>query len=108
MSSSYDEASLEDRIAELESQLKQQEERIRTLGVGISLSSFSVFDDPLDNFFNAPEFWEVVVPDNSACHADCGKRYRASLKAANGDRELIRKAMRAATACHRACGDLPF
>ena len=58
-------AELERRVAALENLLQKQNEQIDSLGaVALSSGHQALFVDPLQAFFDAPEFWEVVIPDN--------------------------------------------
>jgi hypothetical protein len=102
MSDDYSRNDLEVRIAELEDQLKRQDTKIKVLGVALSL--VSPFADPLDNFFNAPEFWEVVYEDPGACVNRCYKRYKAEVDACNGDEDCELAAVRDYLSCNESCG----
>ena len=66
-------AGLEERVAELETRLEQQQEAITTVAFAATTPRGSIFDAPLKRFFDAPEFWENVAVDAGACLARCAQ-----------------------------------
>ena len=105
---------LEARIAKLESQFQAQERKIETLASAVTLSRASVFDSPLRQFFDAPEFWEVVYEDDAECHHNCRQIYKDRLAACQTEEDVEACELKVAletVACHEKCepagGPLP-
>ncbi len=98
---------LETRIIKLEEQANKQDKKIKLLTSAVTRSSASVFDPPLKQFFDAPEFWEIVYEDKGVCHNNCYQQYKQELKACNGDKQCENEAAIKTVACHKKCGS-PF
>ena len=116
MSNSYTTTDLEARVVELETLLQKQNEKIGLLGaVAITSGYQALFVDPLQKFFDAPEFWEVIVEDNTACINACIKDWRqtrstllAELMAETvaNNRERFAEIDDRLLECYRSCGGL--
>jgi hypothetical protein len=106
MSDTYTKPNLEARIAKLEDQLKKQDRKIRLLGTVATIGYQALFRDPLKEFFDAPEFWEVIYEDNAPCHNACYQQWwDATMKL----REKEIAANDRLLECRENCGDLfPF
>lgn len=103
MSDTYTKSNLEARIAELEDQLKKQDRKIRLLGTVAAIGYQALFRDPLKEFFDAPEFWEVIYEDNASCHNACHRQRR------DAEKKLREKEVAAndrLLECLENCGDL--
>ncbi|NOR23918.1 MAG: hypothetical protein GQ542_05900 [Desulforhopalus sp.] len=98
---------LETKIAQLENQANEQEKKIKILAAAVTRSRASVFDPPLKQFFDAPEFWEVVYEDKGACHNECYQQFQHQLDACDGDQGCETEAAVETAACHQKC-DSPF
>lgn len=107
MPQTYTAADLENRIVELENQLRKQEKKIRLLGTIASMSHASPFDSPLQQFFDdADKFWTDIFEDKAACHNRCAATLAQDLSNCNGDKACIKAAYKRVLACHNECGDL--
>lgn len=91
-------------ISELEGKVEAQERAIVALASAATLSRASVFDSPLKQFFDAPEFWEVIEVDQAACHNSCYRAYKAKLVACGDDEECQFNAAVETVECHDQCG----
>lgn len=65
---------LEARIAELEAKHEQQQGAIATVAFAATTPRGTVFDSPLKQFFDSPEFWENVVVDSGSCLSRCAQK----------------------------------
>ena len=108
----YKTEDLEARIAKLESQIQAQQRGIKILALAATTSRGSVFDSPLQQFFDAPEFWEDIYQDEEACHSKCYQGFQARMKACEDaeDVEACKlKAVEETVDCHIKCDPLqPF
>lgn len=110
MPDSYPDGRLEERIERLEVKLKKQEEKIVLLADMLHVSSVlarrsSPFDHPLKQFFDAPEFWEMVYEDPAACQNRCPD-YQDGQEACNGDEDCLDQLSRDIANCVAACGPI--
>ena len=94
----------EARISELEGKVEVQERAIIALASAATLGRGSVFDSPLQRFFDAPEFWEFIEVDRASCHSQCAQSYRARLEACGDDEGCQDDAAEAKLDCHIQCG----
>ena len=95
---------LEAKIVELENQNHAQTRQIEYLAGAATLGKASVFDTSLQQFFNSPEFWEVVYEDKGVCHAQCHLAFRQAIAACNGDKTCESTAAAEHIACRIDCG----
>jgi hypothetical protein len=102
----YDTPSLKARIVKLESQVQGQEKKIKMLARAATASRTSVFDDPLQQFFGAPEFWEVVYVDKGSCFKTCYEGYKARIRECKGDKACEIKALVDYIKCQEKCDPL--
>jgi hypothetical protein len=100
----YNTEQLEDKIAELEAQLRKQDKKIRMLATLLS-HRFSPFDDPLDQFYYEPEFWDELYEDTGACHYECYKAFRVAMTDCGDDQDCRQAALSKHVACHEDCDD---
>ena len=99
-------AAIELRVTELETQVESQQRKIATLATALTIARASVFDPPLQQFFDAPEFWQLVFVDEGACHNGCYDAYVSQVTSCGDDKECQLKAAQETIACHEQCGDL--
>jgi hypothetical protein len=95
---------LETNIAELEAQLRKKDTKIRKLTTLVS-HRFSPFDDPLDQFYYEPEYWDELYEDTGACHYECYKVFRAAIAACGDDVDCRQATKSKHATCHEDCDD---
>ena len=95
-------------LSELEGEVDEQKQATAMLGSVASVGRGSIFDSPLQRFFDAPEFWEVVQPGSEfVCHQDCARDHgEDALEACGEDEECRDQVIRDLSACDLACGGL--
>ena len=90
---SSDQSQLEQRVADLEQQLAEMQEKSTDTRVKIAAAGSSVFSSPLARFFGESEFWENTYDVGySECSSGCGKRSVAGHKACDLKPEPEREA----------------
>lgn len=112
---------LETRLAQKDSELQQIQKKERSIFLTFSSSvSLHIFDDPLNNFFNAPEFWEnvyEVAPDGpvgpplTTCEQRCKNDFgNFSTKCREIDdpierRKCLNEAFENSLECYESCNN---
>jgi hypothetical protein len=91
------------RLAKLEQQVQSQDKKIKLLARAATLNRASIFDDPLDQFFDAPEFWQVVYEDKAACYTACFQNYKGAFKGCNGEKPCEQEVANQLVACNKKC-----
>ena len=102
MTALYERKELENRVAELEEKLSRMDKKIRLLGYVVA-TRVRPWDDPLKNFFDAPEFWEVIYEDQGACYNRCFSRNQAASIACHEDPNCDTAELEI---CSDECGEL--
>lgn len=104
-----DTTEMQNRIERLEGQLEVQQSKVESLAIAATVSSASVFDSPLSQFFAAPEFWEVIYEDQGACHNRCYAAFQSMMQSCAGlatEADIDACKLDAASetvACHEGC-----
>lgn len=71
---------LKKRISELEKKLDEKEQQVAELAVTV-IAVAAIGDTPLQDFFNAPEFWESTyeVDPTTGCLGGCSRTYQSTI-----------------------------
>jgi outer membrane murein-binding lipoprotein Lpp len=80
-------ADLKAKIATLESQVQAQERKIEMLANAMTISRASVFDSPLQRFFDEANFWDVIYVDKGNCYKECYAAYNSSMRKAEEEKD---------------------
>jgi len=108
-------ASLEKKVTDLETKLEKSNHVLATLATTVYWSAKAgLFDDPLDRFFSAPEFWQNTyeVDPSAGCYARCAENYAAAVKTCqmitNTTERLtcVNRAYQNLTSCSSGCRGL--
>ena len=104
---SYDpkNATLEERVAELEAKCEKQGKQIGMMVAVFRTVNLSAFDSPLKRFFDGPQILDFFfdVEEEIRCREDCGEIFQKALDAAGNDEDKRDAALSVLSECLRNC-----